>query len=161
MATHWDRLELAGRGVTHFMRERNPGAASSPESVDFTAKLLAEKSNPQADVVMGVAASSLALLDGPAARPSFVPGIGRWLGWADAIPLSTALHSPSHGAAASARRDVSASQCEREFERVRAALVQSIEAGADGYLLKGTEPAEAAAALLWAVVNSAEFLTNR
>ena len=39
-----DRLlvELAGRGVTHFMRERNPGAASSPESVDFTAKLLAE-----------------------------------------------------------------------------------------------------------------------
>jgi iron(III) transport system substrate-binding protein len=29
----------------------------------ITAKLLAEKSNPQADVVMGVAASSLALLD--------------------------------------------------------------------------------------------------
>jgi hypothetical protein len=72
--------------------------------------------------------SSLALLDGPAARPSFVPGIGRWLGWADAIPLSTALHSPPHGAAASARRDASAPQCEREFERVRAALVQSIEA---------------------------------
>src|ERR1700712_1753524 len=29
----------------------------------ITAKLLAEKNNPQADVVMGVAASSLALLD--------------------------------------------------------------------------------------------------
>ena len=29
----------------------------------ITAKLLAEKANPQADVVMGVAASSLALLD--------------------------------------------------------------------------------------------------
>ena len=32
-------------------------------TVVITAKLLAEKGNPQADVVMGVAASSLALLD--------------------------------------------------------------------------------------------------
>ena len=32
-------------------------------STGGTAKLLAEKANPQADVVMGVAASSLALLD--------------------------------------------------------------------------------------------------
>ena len=35
----------------------------SLSSVTTTAKLLAEKGNPQADVVMGVAASSLALLD--------------------------------------------------------------------------------------------------
>ena len=40
---------------------RSSGCAIRPASI--TAKLLAEKANPQADVVWGVAASSLALLD--------------------------------------------------------------------------------------------------
>ena len=39
----------------------------------ITAKLLAEKGNPQADVVMGVAASSLALLDGNGMLEPYAP----------------------------------------------------------------------------------------
>ena len=39
----------------------------------ITAKLLAEKANPQADVVMGVAASSLALLDSNGMLESYAP----------------------------------------------------------------------------------------
>ena len=39
----------------------------------ITAKLLAEKANPQADVVMGVAASSLALLDSKACSQPYAP----------------------------------------------------------------------------------------
>jgi len=39
----------------------------------ITAKLLAEKANPQADVVMGVAASSLALLDSNGMLTSYAP----------------------------------------------------------------------------------------
>jgi iron(III) transport system substrate-binding protein len=39
----------------------------------ITAKLLAEKNNPQADVVMGVAASSLALLDNQGMLVAFAP----------------------------------------------------------------------------------------
>ena len=39
----------------------------------ITAKLLAEKANPQADAVMGVAASSLALLDKQGMLVAFAP----------------------------------------------------------------------------------------
>ena len=39
----------------------------------ITAKLLAEKANPQADVVMGVAASSLALLDSEGMLQPYAP----------------------------------------------------------------------------------------
>src|SRR5450755_2636575 len=39
----------------------------------ITAKLLAEKAHPQADVVMGVAASSLALLDGQKMLVPYAP----------------------------------------------------------------------------------------
>src|SRR4029453_5962763 len=39
----------------------------------ITAKLLAEKANPQADVVMGVAASSLALLDSQGMLTGYAP----------------------------------------------------------------------------------------
>ena len=39
----------------------------------ITAKLLAEKANPQADVVMGVAASSLALLDSQGMLVPYAP----------------------------------------------------------------------------------------
>ena len=71
--------------------------------------------------------SGLALLDGPASRPSFVQGMGRWLGWADAIPLAAALNTPWHGSTTPSRRASSAGAVEREFERVRAALLRSID----------------------------------
>ncbi len=71
--------------------------------------------------------SGLALLDGPASRPSFVHGMGRWLGWADAIPLAAALNTPWHGATTPSRRASAAGAAEREFERVRAALLRSID----------------------------------
>ncbi len=71
--------------------------------------------------------SGLALLDGPAARPSFVQGMGRWLGWADAIPLAAALNAPWHGPTTTSRRASSAGTVEREFERVRTALRRAID----------------------------------
>lgn len=71
--------------------------------------------------------SGLALLDAPASRPSFVHGMGRWLGWADAIPLAAALNTPWLGATTPSRRAWAAGAAEREFERVRAALLRSID----------------------------------
>jgi hypothetical protein len=71
--------------------------------------------------------SGLALLDGPASRPSFVQGMGRWLGWVDAIPLAAALNTPWDGATTPSRRASPAGAAEREFERVRGALLRSIE----------------------------------
>jgi len=68
--------------------------------------------------------SRLALLDGPGTKPSFVQGLGQWLGWADAIPLSAALQANAPAAPRPAR---SAAPAEREFERVRTALLQRID----------------------------------
>lgn len=71
----------------------------------------------------------LALLDGPRTKPSLLPGLGQWLAWTDAIPLSAALQAPGHAASQPARAAASA---EREFERVRAALLQRIEDDGQG-----------------------------
>lgn len=68
--------------------------------------------------------SRLALLEGPAAAPSVVQGLGQWLGWADAIPLSAALQPASRPASKPSR---GAAPAEREFERVRALLQQRID----------------------------------
>jgi hypothetical protein len=64
------------------------------------------------------------LVDGPAAKPSFVEGLSQWLGWTHAIDLSAALNAAAPGAvpALSARPGAAA-----EFNRVRAALVRAIE----------------------------------
>ena len=65
----------------------------------------------------------------PDAAPAFAERLGRWLGWTDAISLSTAL------SAAPARADgVAASGSgseEADFQRVRAALATSIAKGPD------------------------------
>lgn len=84
--------------------------------------------------------AQLAVIDKPgdsaAGKPSFVDGLGQWLGWADAIALSTALHAPldklpteqEAGAGVRPRRsNSSATTVRREFERVRAELVRAIE----------------------------------
>jgi len=71
--------------------------------------------------------SNLKLLDGPSAKPSFVQGMAQWLGWADAIPLSAALHAPLRDAARPARAPASPAPAEREFERVRATLRRLID----------------------------------
>ncbi len=72
--------------------------------------------------------SRLALLDGPSTKPSFVQGLGQWLGWADAIALAAALTSaPSPTAHAATRPGQSAARVVAEFERVRAALLQRID----------------------------------
>ncbi|EHR72374.1 Protein of unknown function (DUF3348) [Burkholderiales bacterium JOSHI_001] len=68
--------------------------------------------------------AQLNLAEGPAAKPSFVEGLGRWLGWADAIALSAALN----GSPAAAASDVDAETVEREFTRVQVRLQRSIEA---------------------------------
>lgn len=69
--------------------------------------------------------AELGLLDGPAAKPSFIEGMGQWLGWADAIPLAAALNMPldlgQPPASTSVARLVVA-PAEGEFVRVRAAL---------------------------------------
>jgi hypothetical protein len=71
--------------------------------------------------------SNLKLLDGPSAKPSFVQGMAQWLGWADAIPLSAALHAPLRDAVNRARAPASPAPAEREFEHVRAALLRLID----------------------------------
>jgi len=76
--------------------------------------------------------SRLALIEGPTAKPFFVEGMGRWLGWTDAIPLAAALQEPTSvgGAKPPARpsRALSlAAHVEREFTRVHAALSRAIE----------------------------------
>ena len=67
-----------------------------------------------------------ALVDGPDAMPSFVDGMARWVGWADAIPLAAALHAPP-GPCAATPPTASTSALDREIERVRASLIRSIE----------------------------------
>lgn len=44
--------------------------------------------------------AQLALIDPPAAAPSLVEGLGRWLGWKEAIPLSAVLQQAAPGTAA-------------------------------------------------------------
>ena len=44
--------------------------------------------------------AQLALIDSPAAAPSLLEGLGRWLGWRQAIPLSAVLQQAAPGTAA-------------------------------------------------------------
>ncbi len=77
----------------------------------------------QGSALVGMLAR-LALLEGPATKPSLVDGLGRWLGWSDAIPLAAALNT-----AAGARTRLTGpgtAALVREFARVRAALEQAI-----------------------------------
>jgi hypothetical protein len=79
--------------------------------------------------------AQLALIDPPSAAPSFVEGMGRWLGWKEAIPLSSVLQQAAPGAAAavSAARalnqagNANADAWGRELGRAQAALTLAIE----------------------------------
>lgn len=74
--------------------------------------------------------AQLGLVDGPPARPSFIQGMGRWLGWEDAIPLSAALQATSIAAADTAgpmRPPGPAATFQADFARVQAALRRAIE----------------------------------
>jgi hypothetical protein len=74
--------------------------------------------------------------DKSAGRPSFVDGMGQWLGWADAIALSAALNAPldqpatePDAASGSRHRPALSSEAaaRREFDRVRNGLLGAIE----------------------------------
>lgn len=66
----------------------------------------------------------LALVERPAAPPSLVEGLARWLGWKDAIALSAVLQAapPASPAAAPALL----APLEADFQRVRLALERAI-----------------------------------
>ena len=76
--------------------------------------------------------AELALLDRPATPPSFVEGLSQWLGWKEAIPLSTALQAPLYGAALQAPVSATSLQVPPtttaaiDFSRVRQALERAI-----------------------------------
>lgn len=85
--------------------------------------------------------AQLGLAEPPARPPSFVDGMGRWLGWQAAIPLSAALQAPSASSPAATRPRLSAAAAlaalELELARVQAALTRAIDddaelAGEDG-----------------------------
>ncbi len=69
----------------------------------------------------------LAPLERPATPPSFVEGMGRWLGWKEAIPLSAVLQAPVGTEAGTRAHSTSAAALEREFQRVHTALGQAID----------------------------------
>lgn len=73
--------------------------------------------------------AQLALADRPAAPPSFVEGMGRWLGWKEAIPLSAVLQAPTAVGGPQARplAPTARAALEREFQRVQATLTAAID----------------------------------
>lgn len=71
--------------------------------------------------------AQLGLADRPAAPAAFVEGMGRWLGWREAIPLSAVLQAPPPAAPAAARKPPGAAALEGELQRVRSQLTQAIE----------------------------------
>jgi len=74
--------------------------------------------------------AQLALIDGPATPPSFVQGLGRWLGWEDAIKLSGALPGPGHaspGLSSPVRAGKLAAQLQRDLQRLRTALARTLQ----------------------------------
>ena len=93
--------------------------------------------------------AQLALIEQPAAAPSFVEGMGRWLGWKEAIPLSAVLQqaAPGHAVAApraaaavlavlavlaaDAQAIANAEALGRELARVQAVLAQAIQTDRD------------------------------
>ena len=87
--------------------------------------------------------AQLALIEQPAAAPSFVEGMGRWLGWKEAIPLSAVLQQAAPGRAAAAPRVAAPSLAAdaqaranaevlgREVAHVQAVLAQAIHTDRD------------------------------
>jgi hypothetical protein len=74
--------------------------------------------------------AQLGLVDAQPAKPSFIEGMGRWLGWADAIPLSAALQTAPAAASSPAkpvRTARPAPTLDREFIRVQSSLRGLIE----------------------------------
>lgn len=77
--------------------------------------------------------AQLALIDRHATPPAFVQGMGRWLGWKDAIPLSAVLQAPlaaersaAVGSASAGGAAVPTATLERDFKRVHDTLTQTI-----------------------------------
>ncbi len=74
--------------------------------------------------------AQLALSDRPAAPPSLVEGLGRWLGWREAIAVSAVLQAAPLQAAPSAvpaSAATAAGRLQAEVQRVRDALARRIE----------------------------------
>jgi hypothetical protein len=74
--------------------------------------------------------AQLALIEQPAVAPSFVEGMGRWLGWKEAIPLSAVLQQAAPGRVAAApsaqRTKANVDELVLEWARVRSTLTQAI-----------------------------------
>jgi hypothetical protein len=73
--------------------------------------------------------AQLALMDGPATAPHTVQGLGRWLGWEDAISLAAALQTPdaaSLGLTSPARARKLALQLQRDLLRLRTDLGRAL-----------------------------------
>lgn len=66
----------------------------------------------------------------PDSAPAFAECLGRWLGWTDAVSLSTAL-SADPGRVDAGRASGTTGHEEADFQRVRAALAASIAKGPD------------------------------
>jgi hypothetical protein len=84
----------------------------------------------QASPLVGLLAQlKLGPAERPPAPPAFVEGLGRWLGWKEAIPLSAVLQgapAANRQARPAALSPQALASLAREFERVRAALSQAI-----------------------------------
>lgn len=85
----------------------------------------------QASPLVGLLAHlKLGPTERPSAPPAFVEGLGRWLGWKEAISLSAVLQGAPAATDRKARPVALSPQAlaslAREFERVRAALSQAI-----------------------------------
>lgn len=74
-----------------------------------------------AEVALVAGLRRLGLAEAPPAPPSFVDGMGRWLGWTDAIRLAGALNTAPAAATPTAAAAV-------ELARLRAALARTAEA---------------------------------
>lgn len=70
--------------------------------------------------------AQLALVDRATTPPSFVEGMGRWLGWKHAIPLSAVLQAPPAAAVRPPRARTGAPPLAAEFTRVHDALTRAI-----------------------------------
>lgn len=70
--------------------------------------------------------AQLALVDRATTPPSFVDGMGRWLGWKGAIPLSAVLQAPLAAAVHRTPERTRTHPLEAQFTRVHDALVRAV-----------------------------------
>lgn len=70
--------------------------------------------------------AQLALVDRAAAPASFSEGMGRWLGWKEAIPLSAVLHAPLTAAVRHRPERTGTHPLEAEFTQVHEALARAV-----------------------------------